>query len=392
MPELVLKPAAPEWNGDVLRQSCDIIRTGSSSSSSVRLWWECPSSLPSMPEGDAESYLVAAVLVAMSEGRDIRVEGTVGRGLLSGIEEFMLAWRRWNPELYRVVRILPEEASSNEPSRTSGAITAFSGGVDAAFTVWRHHSRAAGHASRDIVAGAMVHGFDIPLDQEEKFAASFRLARATLDSLDIPLIALRTNIRQVFGIDWHDLHGAALVGVMQTLRSKAGSLLIGSSDPYDQLLLPYGSNPVTDHLLSTAGMDVVHDGCGFDRTQKVAFIAGWKTACDNLRVCWEGEQVGANCGHCEKCLRTRLNFLANGLAVPQNLQPPGEGFDFSVVDTESESVLQEFDQILQVAHRSEIRSPWVAQLERRMAWLRRRNLYRQARRSLRGLVRKFRLP
>jgi hypothetical protein len=30
-----------------------------------------------------------------------------------------------------------------------------------------------------------------------------------------------------------------------------------------------------------------------------------------LRVCWQGPQTGANCGRCEKCVRTKLNFAAN---------------------------------------------------------------------------------
>lgn len=374
MSELVLSPLPAAVDGDVLRQACRLHRTGGAPDGATVLWWESSTGLAPLPAGDAESFLIASLLAAMSEGRDVRVEGSVGRRLLANLEEFMVAWSRWKPATYRRVRILPDEIREEAPrpwSRT--AVAAFSGGVDASHAVWRHHSRQAGHASRDIVACALVHGFDIPLEQEDKFATSVLLARESLASLGIELVPLRSNLRQILTLDWHDLHGAAIVAAMQLLKSKAGTAIIGSSDPYDQLLLPYGSNPVTDPMLATGGMDIVHDGCGWDRTEKIADIAEWTVGCGNLRVCWAGTQIDANCGRCEKCVRTRMNFLVNGLEPPARLAPPGVPMDFRVIDSESESVLQEFDQIIDAAHRAGIRDPWVAQLGRRIAWLRVRN-------------------
>ena len=35
-----------------------------------------------------------------------------------------------------------------------------------------------------------------------------------------------------------------------------------------------------------------------------------------VRVCWAGESLDRNCGQCEKCLRTMLNFWAVALPVP----------------------------------------------------------------------------
>ncbi len=66
-------------------------------------------------------------------------------------------------------------------------------------------------------------------------------------------------------------------------------------------------------------MKVVHDGAAFTRVEKVAAIADWQTGCDNLRVCWQGEHRGSNCGRCEKCQRTMFDFICNGLPVPSCL-------------------------------------------------------------------------
>lgn len=390
MSELVLTPLAPRWSGSTLRQACRVGRPGSARGRDSELWWESDASLTPLETGDGESALVACVLPAMAEGRDLRVEGFVGPRLLANLEEFVTAWNRWKPGIYRKIRIQADEIRPPAPAAWSpDAIAAFSGGVDATYTVWRHHAGLAGNASRRLVACAMVHGFDIPLEHEEKFAEGLRLARETLESVGIDLVPLRTNLRQEFPLDWHDHHGAALVAALQLLKSRAATLLVGASDPYDQLLLPYGSNPVTDPLLSSDGLAVVHDGCGADRTAKIATIAAWKTACRNLRVCWKGMQVGANCGRCEKCLRTRLNFLVNRLTPPEGLAPAGTDLDFRVLDSESRSVLQEHEQILDAARAAGLRDPWVGQLEARLAWLGRRNAALRGARSVKRLMRRI---
>src|SRR5690606_15371846 len=62
-------------------------------------------------------------------------------------------------------------------------------------------------------------------------------------------------------------------------------------------------------------MCLVLDGCRYTRTEKVAAISGYPQAIKSLNVCWESAS-GTNCGRCEKCLRTQLNFLAVGVAEP----------------------------------------------------------------------------
>lgn len=390
MTELVLTPLAPDWTKTSLRQACRVGRGGSAPGRKSLLWWESDAPLTPREHGDGESALIALVLPAMAEGRDVRVEGFVGPRLLANLEEFVTAWNRWKPGVYRKIRIRADEVRPVPPAAWSpDAIAAFSGGVDATYTIWRHHAGLAGNASRRLVACAMVHGFDIPLEQGEKYTEGLRLARETLDSVGIELVPLRTNLRQEFPMDWHDHHGAALVAALHLLKSRAGTLLVGASDPYDQLLLPYGSNPVTDPLLSSDGLEVVHDGCGADRTEKIAAIASWKTACRNLRVCWKGMQVGANCGRCEKCLRTRLNFLVNRLTPPEGLAPDGAELDFRALDSESRSVLQEHEQILEAARASGLRAPWVGELEARLAWLGRRNAALRGARSVKRLMRRI---
>ena len=62
-----------------------------------------------------------------------------------------------------------------------------------------------------------------------------------------------------------------------------------------------------------ASVTVIRDGSRFSRLQKVRDIAGWPTALEALRPCPAKPRVQANCGKCEKCLRTRLELLAAGV-------------------------------------------------------------------------------
>jgi hypothetical protein len=71
---------------------------------------------------------------------------------------------------------------------------------------------------------------------------------------------------------------------------------------------------------------MVSPGGGTTRTEKVRTIGGLRSVRENLRVCWQGDQLGRNCGRCEKCVRTKVNFLAAGHGVAPALGPlePGE--------------------------------------------------------------------
>jgi hypothetical protein len=53
-------------------------------------------------------------------------------------------------------------------------------------------------------------------------------------------------------------------------------------------------------------------GMGYNRNDKVAQVAPFAAVREHLRVCWRRPDNGHNCGVCEKCVRTRLNFLCAG--------------------------------------------------------------------------------
>ena len=142
--------------------------------------------------------------------------------------------------------------------------------------------------------------------------------------------------------------------------------MIGGSDAYDELWLPWGTNPVTDHLLSGGRMAIVHDGAAFCRTDKIAFLADVPAALQSLKVCWEGKHQGRNCGVCEKCVRTQINLLAVGRAdAPcfDRFLDPRSIRDLPIV---SDLVLAELRSIVEYGERHHIDEAWFHALRRRV--------------------------
>jgi len=263
----------------------------------------------------ADAAVVALLFPAMRAGLDLRIHDRVSRRLLINLEEFQAAWRRWRPLDYAHISITAdEEVDDSHDGPTMKAVSLFSGGVDSSFTLLRHRGALAGRASCHIAAAVLIHGFDIPLENSDAFAVVRNSARRALESVGVPLVCVKTNWRDVACRNWENEFAAGLAACLHQFSGVAGIGLVGSAEDYAHLHLPWGSNPITNGLLSGGALRIVTDGAGYTRSEKVALIARSPAFRDNLRVCWEGAVTGRNCGHCEKCLRTQLNFLAIGHA------------------------------------------------------------------------------
>jgi hypothetical protein len=123
---------------------------------------------------------------------------------------------------------------------------------------------------------------------------------------------------------------------MRAVGQNFGNFVIGSDLPFNFFGCPWGSNPASNHYLSSNGKRLVTDGLGYGRTSKAALVSDWPLAMKRMRVCFNGEDPGGNCGKCSKCRRTYMNFLAAGAATPQSMPPIANGFDISDVDLGSQ--------------------------------------------------------
>lgn len=361
---IIIEPQATRRSDQSNIRSCVIKRTDDSSlQDEVTLWYQLDQSIPLPSDNDCDAYLLALLMDAMQEGRDIELLGSVSKELVGNLIEFQGAWHKWRPDLYQPINIRAQEYREDETT-VKGAICAFSGGVDATFSVWRHSQNNNGLRSQNINLCVFVHGFDIPLNDENAYLKAKKRSEQTLQDIDISLFTLKTNYREISKANWEHTFAAALAAALTNYKRVAGTCIIGSSEPYDSLVIPWGSSPITEYLLSSEAFKVMHDGATHSRTEKVKEIIPWQKGVENLRVCWQGDIKDRNCGECEKCIRTKVNFLAAGSAVP-NCFPPSDIFDDLKRVKFTNNVGQaEWSQIYRYTVNHNIDAPWVSKVKK----------------------------
>lgn len=356
---IILEPLSLKTiEGTHIRQ-CNVI--DSFNEESQNLWFQFDEAITPPKDNDCDTYLMSAIMDAMKTNRDIHVKGSVSAQLLSNLVEYQSVWQKWLPDTYNHVDVTCDDIRKNEQKQSS-AIAAFSGGVDATFTAWRHTQTKWSHRSKNIHSCALVHGFDIPLSDDGAFNNVADRSTKTLEDIGLKLQIVKTNFREISKVNWEHSHSCALAAALSNFKAHVGYCLIGSTYAYDALTIPWGSNPITDHLLSSNDFEVIHDGASHSRTEKVQEIAEWDVGCRNLRVCWQGEHNDRNCGRCEKCLRTRLNFLAVGHDVPHCFPKSDIIEDMKRIRITKEGVRSDWVSIYKYAKNKSISEPWVAQI------------------------------
>ena len=330
--------------GDARRIAVDI-RTDHDADS--QLWWETTSGdAPAVPER-LDAVALALTPKAMNFSQDLHLEGPVSWRLLANLEEYVDAWTTWRPDLYRPVAITADEVVDDRGAGAGAlagrAVAAVSGGVDGVFGAYASHLGLLGRRSLPIVDAVLVQGFDIPLGDDAAFDHAARGARAMTDEIGISLVTVRTNWQDVADPEWQMTFGIAVAAVLHLFGDRAGTALQAADTTYRTVTVPWGSNPVTSPLLSSSRMRLFQPGGGVTRTQKVAAIGGLASVREHIRVCWQGEDLGRNCGVCEKCVRTKVNFLAAGHGTVPALGPlaPGQLRTLTVGSEGARAVLVE---------------------------------------------------
>lgn len=309
-------------------------------------------------------FAVLSVLFgAMRWKRSIRIHGPVSSSLVHNLEEFQNVFISWFPLLYSQVDIVADqEISAGQYRATERAVTAFSGGVDAAFTLWRHVSKKPGQFHKLIKTAVLVQGWDIPVTEDDAFARAADRNRRMLSNTGVSIALVRTDANRLLP-DWEQNFGAALASVLHQFASDHDCGLIGSDEPYSDLALPWGSNPISNHFLSSNAFRIITDGAAYTRTEKIRHILNWPEAMENLRVCWEGPTSGENCCQCEKCIRTILNFRALGVPKPKAF--PKDVSDEQIRELRRLNAVQKsyMKDILRVAAENNVQGSWVTEVE-----------------------------
>ncbi len=334
----------------------------------IELFHEFDCDIPFSETTLLDGHVLTLLLYIMSRGKPLRVHGNLSHGGMRNMEELQLIWSRWKPENYRKIEIIPDSVVDGRRIGPNKAISAFSGGVDATFTAIRHTKLLPESTRYPLTDVMMVHGFDVGLSNNIFFEQLKIRVKPLLNELGLSLRTIRTNSKELGLQHFSDSFALELAGCMHMHSEEFQYGLIGSSEPYDALVLPWGSSPVTDHLISGDRFSIIHDGAGFSRTDKVAAVARYPTACKTVKVCWEeGTNQSENCGRCQKCVRTKLNFLSVGSPIPESL-PGGLNLDdIRDMNINHRLEISELAGIIKYAKAHSIIGEWITVLERRIS-------------------------
>lgn len=267
----------------------------------------------------ADAFIIASLFIGIKHDWNIHAHGQVSACLLQNLQEFQAIWQSFDHKRYKPVSLSADQIVL-AGQRSAGRISTYSGGVDSALTAWTHAKQ--NNRLLPLDAGLMIHGLDIPLNDHDGFVRALQSSKQSLTSLGLECLSMRTNIRELVDHDWIDVYGTALAACLHVLAPRFGTALIPSSFTYNERNYHCGSNPLTDPLLSSDALRIVHDGARLTRDAKLAQLAAWPQGLDALRVCWQGEQRDRNCCRCEKCLRNMINFHMLGIVLPASFPEP----------------------------------------------------------------------
>ena len=280
-------------------------------------------------EPSADALLAACFPLAAVYGESrVRIEGQPCPMLVEGLLTAHLCWASWGgmSTPAPAIESLPRGSARHAAGERRGVVF-LSGGVDSLHALMRNRRVYREDDPAYMRDALFIHGFDIGKRARDPELEHYRMVLRRLAPVaaetGLRLIPCRTNLRhlpspQGFWLYRHN--GAALAAVGHAVALRPTNLFIASSQPVGNAV-PLGSHPAVDGLYSSQRVSVIHEGGRFSRLEKVRDLAHWPTALAALRVCGENVNNQANCGRCEKCLRTRLDLLAAGIDEPPAFGP-----------------------------------------------------------------------
>jgi hypothetical protein len=267
------------------------------------------------------AFLVACLVPAMHQGEErISIDETICPELRNGLLMNMQWLQAWYGPSRQLVRIESRPGTRSPRLGREERVASFlSGGLDSLATLRANRLDFPRDHPRSIKDCLVVYGFDF--GGRERYDAQADLFEHALSSItniaqdaEVNLIRVGTNIRHLDDdIDFwmKEFHGAALAAVAHAVSNQLTRINIASTAKIPRTL-PWGSHPLLDPNYGSTDLQLWHDGLRYSRLDKARLVAGWDVALQNIRVCNESPSDVLNCGRCEKCVRTMLEFLAAG--------------------------------------------------------------------------------
>lgn len=292
------------------------------------IWFRFPEEYEDYLNPRSDPFVVAMMMPAMLLGEDVVVEGRVSPRLAHGLREYRTAYTQWWPGKLKHVDVAYGEVAEGDGKRAGRVVgSAFSGGVDSLYCVWKHMPANETVPGFQVTHAIIINGFNFDMDLENtrEFRRVFDVYRSMLARSGVELLVSRQNTELFLNAanaaasksptrEGGVVSAALMLGKLFERFYISGSGTYRYEDNY-----PKGWHPSGLHLLSSHETEMMFDGGDASRTEKTLALSQWEETYSTLRVCWRptvfNEETGLmeNCCRCPKCVRTMITLDVAGV-------------------------------------------------------------------------------
>ena len=280
-----------------------------------------------------DAFVLIPLYIAMYYKQDLHIHGSVSKKLYKNVVDyFQYILCGFSPDLSRVnVSVDGFKIADGNPSVIG---TGFSCGVDSLSTVYDRYVKEDDPDYRINALFFLDTGWHGDVHEEESIRLCmehYSTNKKAADELGLPLYLVRTNFHAFIYEIYYGVVGKmgylANYSCALGLQRAVKKYYISNALSYEQILI-FGyhfkgkdfseySESYSVPLIQTEKINLVIDGCQYERSQKVEKLADWEIAQKYLTPCamksFKGREAHAdNCSECVKCLRTLLPLEALG--------------------------------------------------------------------------------
>ena len=225
---------------------------------------------------------------------------SISRDLLHNIKKIEKIYNNWyhknttiNIQNYKLLTDTKQKITDNKKA------IFFSLWVDSFYTLYK----------KKVKNLIFINWFDIRQKDKKLFnSVKYKFNKFCMKS-NLNWIVVDTNIREFTErfYSWNFMFWSCLASVWLLLNDYNQYYISSRMD--DNIWYPWWSHKDTDYLRWNWKAKFIHYWSGVSRSEKIKFISEYDEIYDFLRVCRKNYDYKYNCGICEKCVRTMLDFL-----------------------------------------------------------------------------------
>lgn len=283
-----------------------------------------------------DAFVLIPLYLAMYFQTDLHICGKISKQLYQNIKWYIQQILcDFSDELTKVNLIVDGFTSIKERGTLIG--TGISCGVDSLSTIYDHFINEKDPEYRInslFIFNCGTHGdYENPASHQ-LFEKRYELNKKAADELKLPVFQVSSNVHAfTHKIGEQKMGYFAICSCIFSLQKKIVKYYISSGDSYQESkafaqnehdfdLFGFAESYLVP-LLQTEHMQLIIDGCQYQRSQKTENIADWEIAQMHLNVCVNTTD-GTNCCICSKCMRTLVV-----LDVMGKLEKFGNVFDIA---------------------------------------------------------------